>query len=188
VDLDYFSPDGSSIDPSSIVFTGKMSYHANVAAALDLIERIMPLVWRQRPDARLTVVGQNPPPSLRRAAGDRVTVTGTVGDLRPYLRRAAVAACPMRYGTGIQNKILEAMACGTPVVASTLACTALTAGPGDELLVAESHEALASAIVRLLEDQALRGRIGSRGRAYVTANHDGEVLIKRLEGLYAGLV
>jgi glycosyltransferase involved in cell wall biosynthesis len=94
----------------------------------------------------------------------------------------------MRYGTGIQNKVLEAMACSTPVVASMQVCTAIDAVHGEDLLVAETYERIADGVVRLLDDQRLRERVGSRGRAYVEAKHDGRVLVERLEAVYAGLV
>ncbi|MDY7040503.1 MAG: glycosyltransferase [Chloroflexota bacterium] len=116
VDLDYFSPLDVPRDPESLVFSGKMSYHANVAAALYLAREVMPLVWARRTMATLTLVGQNPPSVIRALTSDtRIVVTGYVPDMRPYLARAAVSVSPIRYGVGVQNKVLEAMAMSTPV-------------------------------------------------------------------------
>ena len=126
VDLNYFAPQNLPRQGETIVFSGKMSYHANVASVLYLVHEIMPIVWRERPSVGLWVVGQSPTRAVQALARDeRVKVTGFVPDLRPYLAQAAVAVSPIRYGVGIQNKVLEAMAMGTPVVTSPRACQAL---------------------------------------------------------------
>ncbi len=189
VDLDYFAPLDVSRDPATLVFSGKMSYHANVAAALDLATQVMPHVWRQLPDARLTIVGKDPTAELLALASDpRITVTGTVPDLRPYLARATVAVSPMRYGVGIQNKVLEAMAMATPVVSTPQAITALQAQPGRDLLVADTPQALAEAVVALLTDGTLRHRVGQAGRRYVETHHNWSVAAEKLEALYREVI
>ncbi|MGH2537026.1 MAG: glycosyltransferase, partial [Candidatus Promineifilaceae bacterium] len=154
VDLDYFRPEPDETRaPATLVVSGKMSYHANVSMVLYLAEQVMPLVWRQRPDVRLQVVGKDPPARLRAlAANPAVEVTGTVPDVRPYLRRATLALAPLRYGAGIQNKALEAMACGTPVLASPEALGGLSAAPGRELATAADGPSMAAEILALLGD------------------------------------
>ena len=150
-------------------------------------QEIMPLVWAKRPGARVFIVGANPPRSIRRLAQifpGRVEVTGAVPDIRPYLRRAAVAAAPVRYGAGIQNKVLEAMACGVPVVATSQACSALEAVSDRDLLVAATAGDFAAGVVRVLEDGALAGRLGAAGRRYVEAHHDWGVVTGQLEHIY----
>jgi lipopolysaccharide/colanic/teichoic acid biosynthesis glycosyltransferase len=135
------------------VFSGKMSYHANITAALQLLQGIMPRVWNVQPDARLLIVGKSPSRAILDLAhrhGGRVTVTGFVPDIRPYLCRATIAVAPISYGAGIQNKVLEAMACGTPVVASPRGASGLDARAGVELLVAEGARSQARDILRLL--------------------------------------
>lgn len=185
VDLTYFSPMGLQRDPVTIIFTGKMSYHANVAAALDLATKIMPLVWRQFPEARLTVAGKDPSPELLELAADpRITVTGTVPDLRPYLAQATVAVTPIRYGVGIQNKVLEALAMATPVVSTPQATSALQVQPGRDLLVGDTPQAIARAIITLLGDQDLRQQVGQAGRRYVETHHDWQIAAERLEQVY----
>lgn len=186
VDLDYFRPSDAAGDGAEIVFAGRMSYHANVAAAVHLVEEIMPLVWRERPQARVALVGAEPNARVRRLGrGDpRVAVTGRVADIRPFLARARVAACPLPYAAGIQNKVLEAMACGTPVVASSPACAALAARDGETLLRADGAAATAAAILRLLGDEALRRGLAAGGRAYVAAAHDWNSVVGSLEELY----
>ncbi|MCS6964654.1 MAG: glycosyltransferase [Thermoflexus sp.] len=186
VDLEFFQPWAVPRDPATLIFTGKMSYHANVAAALDLIGEIMPRIWARRPEVRLWIVGRNPPSRLRRAARDpRVEILGTVPDLRPYLARATLAVCPLRYAVGIQNKVLEAMAMGTPVVATPPVLGGLRAIPGQDLVVAEGPEAFAEAVLRLLDAPAQRSAMGAAGRAYVEQHHRWEALVERLEEVYA---
>src|SRR5581483_774337 len=119
----------------TVLFTGKMSYHANEATALHLARQIMPLVWERCPNAKLVIAGKDPSPAIRHLSRDpRVIVTGFVEDLRPFFWSATVVAAPLVYGTGIQNKVLEAMACGVPVVASPAACEGIGATAGQTLV------------------------------------------------------
>lgn len=187
VDTDYFSPSSEVAEPRSVVFTGKMSYHANVTAALHLAGDIMPHVWRQLPNTQLVIAGQAPPREIRALAErqpSRIAVTDFVADMRPYLRSAAVAVAPIAYGAGIQNKVLEAMACGVPVVASSQASAALQARPERELLIANTPSDFAEAVIRLLEDRSLRTQVGAAGRAYVEAHHQWDTVTARLEAIY----
>jgi glycosyltransferase involved in cell wall biosynthesis len=145
----------------------------------------MPLVWKQQPEVRVWIAGKDPTPAVQKLGeAARVTVTGTVPDLRPYLQRAAVAVVPILYGVGIQNKVLEAMACGTAVVASPQAVSAIQAAPGEDLLVAEAPAAFAAAVLRLLTDDDLRRAVAGRGRAYVETHHHWDRIVERLEGVY----
>jgi polysaccharide biosynthesis protein PslH len=187
VRLEYFTPIDVPRQPQTIVFTGKMSYHANIAAALYLLNQVMPAVWERFPNARLQIVGQNPPHQVSSFATrfpDRVQVTGTVNDLRPYLAQATLAVAPILYGAGIQNKVLEALAMETPLVATSKAIAALDVQNERELLVGDSPEAFAQAIIRLLRNPGLRERLGQSGRAYVQAHHDWHDIAAQLEMIY----
>jgi glycosyltransferase involved in cell wall biosynthesis len=190
VDLAYFRPQEARPEGAAIVLTGKMSYHANVTAAVHLVKEIMPQVWAQRPDAEVWIVGKDPAHAVQKLASRpgatqrRVVVTGTVPDLRPYLHKAAVAVAPIPYGAGIQNKVLEAMACGAPVVASSQAASALEAEPGRDLLVAGDSRTFAEAICGLLADPGHRHALGARGRAYVEQHHTWDQAVLRLEQVY----
>lgn len=185
VDLDYFQPLATEREASTIIFTGKMSYHANIAAALDLATKVMPLVWQQSPTARLVIAGKDPAPELQALASDsRIDVTGTVPDLRPYLAQATVAVTPIRYGVGIQNKVLEAMAMATPVVSSPQAVSALQLQDGQDVLVAEKPPAMAEAIRRLINEPDLRQQVGQAGRRYVEQHHDWHLAAQRLTEIY----
>jgi sugar transferase (PEP-CTERM/EpsH1 system associated) len=187
VDLEYFQPreDAGQRDGRTVVFTGKMSYHANVAAVLYFARDVLPHIWAQDPEVRFQIVGKNPPETVQQLATDgRIQVTGTVDDLRPYLSQAMVAVCPALYAVGIQNKVLEAMAMGTPVVSTPAGCAALAADESREVLIAEGEEALAAAVLQVLSDPALAGRLSAAGRRYVEAHHSWEAAARRLVGIY----
>jgi glycosyltransferase involved in cell wall biosynthesis len=189
VDLDYFNPLNVARDPATLIFTGKMSYHANIAAALDLATQVMPLVWQQIPEARLIIAGKDPSADLRAAAADpRITVTGTVPDLRPYLAQATISVSPIRYGVGIQNKVLEAMAMATPVITTPQALTSLQAQADQELMVAATPRAVAETAVKLLTNKALCQRVGQAGRGYVERYHDWNVTAQNLAGVYREVI
>jgi glycosyltransferase involved in cell wall biosynthesis len=185
VDLDYFSPMEIERDPATIIFTGKMSYHANVAAALDLAHQVMPVIWQQLPEAKLVIAGKDPTPELLNLASDsRISVTGTVPDLRPYLAQATVAVLPMRYGVGIQNKVLEAMAMGTPVITTSQTLAALQTTVEQDILSGDTPQAIAQAAIKLLTNADLCQKIGQGGRRYVETHHDWQVVAERLEAVY----
>ncbi|MGE3840914.1 MAG: glycosyltransferase family 4 protein [Vicinamibacterales bacterium] len=199
VDLTYFSTADEPRRRTSLVMTGKMSYHANVTAATAFVRDVMPRVWRDVPETQLWIVGKDPAPEIVRlgervspdqvpgacASPSRVLVTGTVPDLRPFLRQATVAVAPIQYGVGIQNKVLEALACGTPVVATSEAVSALDVRSGEELCVANDPPALASAIVSLLKAPGECQRMGEAGRRFVERCHDWARLATRLATIYA---
>ena len=200
VDLDYFSPGPEPREPLTLVITGKMSYHANATAVARFVEDVMPAIWAELPDTRLWVVGKDPTRELLKlgmpfdaaspnggpsgARDPRVLLTGAVPDLRPFLRRATLAIAPIQYGVGIQNKVLEALACETPVVASHQAVAALEARSGMELAVASGPRELAGAVVALLKDPARRARLGQAGRAFVERRHDWGAIGSRLTTIY----
>jgi glycosyltransferase involved in cell wall biosynthesis len=185
VDLDYFHPAGARSQAETVLFTGKMSYHANEAAALRLGRAIMPRVWRDYPNARLVIAGKDPSPAVQALRQDRrLTVTGFVSDLRPYFWSATVVVAPLVYGTGIQNKVLEAMACGIPVVASPNACDGIGATAGRDLLIGSDEAALAAHVVTLLRNESVRTRVALAGRQYVTKHHHWDEMATRLVGVY----
>lgn len=186
VDLEYFTPDLQvARAPATLVVSGKMSYHANVTMVLTLVEKIMPLIWQSLPEVRLQIVGKDPPPQLQALMQDsRIVVTGTVTDLRPYLRQATLAVAPVPYGAGIQNKVLEAMACATPVVTSPQAISALSTTPGVHILVANQPRDFADNVVNLLQNADFRSQIGQAGLEYVQRCHNWESIVAQLVGIY----
>jgi len=187
VDLAYFVPQAERREAQTLVYVGRMSYHANVAAVCWFCEAVLPRVWAERPEVQFLIVGRDPGPAVRALGRDpRITVTGAVPDVRPYLARATALVAPMVYGAGIQNKVLEGMAMGTPVVCTPPAAAALAAESGRDLLVSSGSAAFAAAVIRLLGDRALQIELGRAGRRYVAAHHDWAGIVYRLEEIYRG--
>lgn len=191
VDLERFPLSAQGRAPATLVFSGKMSYHANITAALHLVQEIMPLVWQSQPAVRVQIVGKDPPAAIRALAtadsgdGRRVVeVTGTVPAIEPYLQQATVAVAPLLYGAGIQNKVLEAMACGAPVITSSQAAAGMQAQVGEELLVADGAAAFAATILQLLAAPAQRQALGQAGRHYVERVHAWPTIVAQLETIY----
>jgi sugar transferase (PEP-CTERM/EpsH1 system associated) len=186
VDLQYFRPLGGPREPATLILTGKMSYHANVTAALHFVRHIWPRVRATQPQVRLSIVGSNPPREVRALADDpAINVTGYVPDLRQYLGRAAVAVCPVTVKVGIQNKLLEAMAMGVPVVSTWPGIQGLAAVPGRDLLVADSPAEFADNVCQLLADRSLADELAQAGRRYVQSHHRWLDVSRSLEVLYA---
>ena len=186
VDVAYFVPNQDiAREPATLVMSGKMSYHANVTMLFHFVRDILPLIWVHRPDVKLCVVGKDPPREvLALAQNPSISITGTVNDIRPYLQRATMAVAPLTYGAGIQNKVLEAMACATPVVSTPQAVSALEVLPGRDVLVARESEAFAETVLHLLEDPHQQRRLGQAGRRYVETYHPWGVIAAQLEDVY----
>lgn len=190
VDLEYFRRETDQPrDAETIVFTGKMSYHANISMVDYLIKEIMPNVWAKRPTTRVIIVGKDPPQKVRNLTKNPlIQVTGTVDDIRPYLWKATLAVVPLVYGAGIQNKILEAMAGETPIVTTSAAFSNLHGTPGVDALIADTPEDFSEAILRLIENQDLRYTVGQAGYKYVNAYHDWIKITSMLIALYKDVV
>lgn len=186
VDTDYFctKPDWQR-DAETLLFSGKMSYHANISMVKYLVAEIMPRIWKARPATRLYIVGKDPSPYIKELQKNpRIIVTGTLEDIRPFMWSATLSVVPLLYGAGIQNKILEAMATGTPVVTTRGALSALEAQPGEHLLVSDGPDGFSQAVLQLMEDPGLQKRIGQAGQAYVKARHQWTSIGLRLAGIY----
>ena len=169
-------------DQPRLVFTGVMDYWPNVDAMIYFVDEIYPLVRAQVPAADLVIVGQTPGPQIRRLARRRgITVTGWVPDVHPYLHSSAVFVAPLRIARGIQNKILEAMAAGVPVVSTAAGLGGIEAVPGRDVLVGDTADSFATHTVRLLRDRGLRDRLGQAGRRFVSNHHQWDVHLARLE-------
>jgi len=185
VDLDAFPFVEGPREPDAVVFTGNLGYFVNADAVVFLARRVWPRIRAARPGASLYIVGDRPAARVRRLAGlPGVRVTGPVESMHPHLARARVAMAPTRTGSGMQTKVLEAMATGTPVVATSLAATGLEARNGEHLLLAESAEDLAAAVVRLLGDEALCRRLAANARRLVETRYTWERSVEGLERLY----
>jgi glycosyltransferase involved in cell wall biosynthesis len=150
----------------------------------DFCANVLPLLRERRPGVKLIIVGADPSPAVRRLADvPGVTVTGSVPDVRPFVRRTALMVAPLNIARGTQNKILEAMAMGVPVVASRLAAGGVDAVPGEHLLVADTSAEYADAIVTLFERPEARARLATAGRARIRSHHDWSRSMRRLDGI-----
>jgi sugar transferase (PEP-CTERM/EpsH1 system associated) len=174
VDLEYFAP-LSAPEEQACVFVGALDYKPNVEGIGWFCREVWPTIQQPRPGAKLYVVGRKPTPAVRRLAGlPGVEVVGGVPDVRPHVARSAVAVVPLRIARGVQNKLLEALAMGKAVVASPQALAGVPAEPGTHLLAAATAAEWPDAVGRLLDDEALRRRLGGAGRRFVEERHDWE--------------
>ena len=170
VDTDYFRPHGTEQrEPHNLVFTGSMDWLPNEDAIRYFTEQIMPRVKASVPEATLTVVGRNPYPSLLELSrrDSSIIVTGRVEDVRPYMERASAYVVPLRIGGGTRLKIYEAMAMEKPIVSTTIGAEGLPVRDGHELLLADSPEAFAAEVVRVLKDESFARELGGRAAAVV---------------------
>lgn len=189
VDLEYFRPQRQARREAELVFTGVMDYEPNVDGVEWFAREILPLIRRRVPAARFTIVGSKPVERVQRlAAIEGVTVTGRVEDVRAYVHAAAVSVAPLRIARGIQNKVLEAMACGVPVVGTTSATQGVECVAGRDLLVRDAAADFADEVVRLLQDPAEAEALGARGRALVEERYAWERVLQPLEALVTKLV
>ena len=184
VDTNYFSTKQSTPSKKhTIVFTGNMSYAPNVDAARWLVKEIMPLVWKQCPyGVNVLIAGADPKPAVKALAGPKVTVSGRLDDIREAYASAKIFVAPMRIGSGMQNKLLEAMSMGLPCVTTTLAATPLGATNWEHLLVGDNAEELADLIVKLGIEE-LHDTIAEGGNRFVKENYSWPAAVQPLENI-----
>jgi len=157
-------------EPDTILFAGNLRTASNQDMAVHLARVILPLVRSARPDARLDIAGIEAPSSVTAlGALPGVRVVGPVDDMHATVARAWVSACPLRFGSGVQNKVLESMAAGTPVVGSARVAESL--GPGSGLVTGSDERQQANALIEVLSDRARRDALGAQGIAFVRAHH-----------------
>jgi glycosyltransferase involved in cell wall biosynthesis len=182
VDMEFFSPDSTRVEPDKLVFTGVMGYAPNEDAAIHFADDILPLVRRKRPDATFWIVGSEPSERLM-AYGKRpgIHVTGKVDDVRSYVRSSALFVCPLRIGSGVKNKILAAMAMEKATVATPLSIDGLDVADDREVQLAGDPQTFADKVVRLLADEQEVRRLGANGLACVRRNYSWGAMGKALD-------
>lgn len=186
VDLEHFRFQQFDPQKNLVVLCANLHYFPNLDAALYFSRSIWPLLLGRRPELRFEIVGNRPPQSVRGLDGKHnIRVVGSVPDVRPHIGRAWVVVCPIRVRAGIQNKVLEPMALGVPVVATRICCPGLAVEPGKHLLVADTPGEFVSAVQSLLDSPALRANLVQAGRDYVEQHHDWNVSVARLSQVYA---
>ena len=186
VDADYFAPAAARPSPFAadelpVVFTGAMDYWPNVDAVCWFAGEVLPELRRARPALRFYIVGRSPSAKVQALAGPAVSVTGTVPDVRPYLQHAALVVAPLRLARGIQNKVLEAMAMGRPVLASATCAQSIDARLGIDLLAAIEPEDYVREIEAVLSDAVLAQALGRAGRQCVLERYSWATHMGRIE-------
>jgi len=189
VDSEYFRPNNKPYEPDTICFIGRMDYYPNQECMFDFCKNTLPLVKAKRPNVKLTIIGANPSRAIQKLenlAG--VTVTGYVPDVRPYVQRCAVNVAPLNIARGIQNKILESLAIGTPTVASVQAAGAVDAIPGEHFVTGSSAPEYAQALIHLFSDSQERRRYSEAGRKRMLSHHSWEGSMKKLDQIIANCI
>ena len=187
VDSDYFAPQGADYDPNLICFVGRMDYFPNQQCMFAFCREVLPRLQASLPELKLQIVGAQPSTAIRALARlPGVTVTGSVPDVRPFVRRSALSVVPLLIARGTQNKILESMALGVPVIASTQAAGGVDAIADEHLLVADTPAEVCRRVLEVVSDPRLRGRLAEAGRARMLSNHSWPQSMRRLEKLLEG--
>jgi glycosyltransferase involved in cell wall biosynthesis len=193
VDELYFNPDLDEVlseqqEEPEIVFEGAMCFSPNIDAVRYFVDEILPLIRNELPGVRFTIVGRDPTKEVMALAGNGVEITGSVPDIRPYLDRAEVFVCPMRSGTGIKNKILQAWAMRKAIVSTPEGVGGLKIIEGGNILVRNTPQSFAMAVVELLLDKNKAGRLGKSGRDTVLAHYTWKAKAEELENLMTSIV
>ena len=184
VDAQFFSPTDGTYDAETISFIGRMDYYPNQECMQRFCDQVWPLLRQQRPQMKLLIVGADPSPAML-ALGQRpgVTVTGSVPEVQPYIRGSALMVAPLAIARGTQNKILEAMAMGVPVVTSSVAAGGVDAEPENHLLVADTPQQIAAAVLRITQNPAQRQHFANSGRERMLSHHAWPRSMQRLDGI-----
>jgi glycosyltransferase involved in cell wall biosynthesis len=171
----------------NILTLGTLHYPPNADGIRWFVQEVFENVRRQDPQATLTIVGKNPPQDFLALAAERpdaVKVTGYVPDLRPYMEQAALLVVPVRVGSGMRVRILEALAYGMPTVTTTIGLEGIEARNGEEVLVADDPQAFSDAVLRLLQDEDLRTKLSRCGRRLAEERYDWQVALRKMDSVY----
>ena len=182
VDTEFFSPSRDEYQPKSICFIGKMNYYPNEKCMLEFCENVFPLLRKNYPDMVLTIIGSNPTEKILALNNiEGVDVTGRVDDVRPYVQQSALSVVPLEIARGTQNKILESMSMGVPVVCSAVAARGIDAIPEEHVFVAESAEEYVRQIGRIIDDKSERKRLSEAGRHRMLSHHSWSIAMERMD-------
>lgn len=181
VDTGYFHPYEEDPEPYTMTFTGTMDYVPNRDAMLYFLDKIFPLIKREVPEAKIRIVGSNPPEVLRRRASNDVIVAGYVADVRPYVARSSVCIVPLRMGSGTRLKILEGLAMKKAIVTTSIGCEGIDVKNGKHLAIADDPVVFAQKTVELLQNKNDADLLGEQGYRLVTSRYDWAVVAEQME-------
>jgi sugar transferase (PEP-CTERM/EpsH1 system associated) len=186
VDLQTFKAGGHDYSPNkTILFTGNMDYAPNIDAVVYFSQTILPLIRQKLPGAHFVIAGQRPVKKVSELACEYITVTGFVKDLAEMYNSASIVVAPLRFGAGTQNKVLEAMAMGIPVVCSNIGFGGLGIQSGEGAIMQTEPEAFAKSVMDILSSAELRKHVGQAGMQVVKTRFDWDIIAKQLEGYFA---
>jgi glycosyltransferase involved in cell wall biosynthesis len=188
VDLKFFNYTGVTSKSCDVLFVGNMNYAPNVDAAVFLVNKVMPYVWKVFPDIKVRLAGAQPHRKVSALASNRVAVTGWVNDIREEYKSARVFIAPMISGTGLQNKLLEAMAMKVPCISTSISGDPFGANAVDALLIGDSAEALSEHIISLLSDDHKAYITGEAGYNFVSRYYNFAELGLKLENVISSAV
>jgi polysaccharide biosynthesis protein PslH len=174
-------------EEENLMFYGAMWRPVNADAVIFFVKRIFPYIIRERPDVKFLIVGSRPPKSVLKLQSDRVIVTGYVEDITPYYNKAAIVVAPLRAGSGIKGKILQALACGKPVVTTSVGAEGIDAKESDGLFIADNVYDFAQCILNLLKNKKYL-EYYDRAKYYFQSHYNWVDGIKSLEDLYIQLL
>jgi len=185
VDLEKFYPLTIEKEENSLVFTGAMDYFANIDAMLHFCSDILPLIRKKIPKIKLYIVGSNPSKEILHLGkcNDNIVVTGFVDKVQPYMARSMVFVAPMTIARGVQNKIIEAMAMGLPVVCSSLGHEGIEAKKGEEILVEDINEQFANQVIKLLSIKSDRAKLSASGHQAIERHYSWDSNLKPIDTL-----
>ena len=182
VDLETFAPRGHDYrHDKTLLFTGNMDYAPNVDAVVYFTEAILPLIRAKRPHVKFIIAGQRPVKKVLALACDYVIITGFVKDLAATYNSASVLVAPLRFGAGTQNKVLEAMAMGVPVVCSHIGFGGLGIKSGEGAIMQTEPEAFADSVIEILSSEEMRRSVGTAGEQVVKSRFDWDIIAEMLE-------
>ncbi|MFZ1082827.1 MAG: polysaccharide deacetylase family protein [Candidatus Kryptoniota bacterium] len=187
VDTRYFVPADKKLEPHSMVFIGTMDYVPNRDAMMYFLDEILPLVKKVIPDAKIYIVGKNPPDNLTRRSSNDVIVTGYVDDVRPYAWNASVYVVPLRMGSGTRLKILEGLAMKKAIVTTSIGCEGIDVKNGEHVVIADDPVLFAEKVIDLLLDEQKARTLGSNGHEMVTAKYNWDVIASSMNEAIASL-
>ncbi len=170
--------------PNRVIgFLGDMSYQPNISAVLRLAQRIFPRILASLADARLLIIGRDPAPAIKQLRSRTITVTGTVDNIWPYIAQANVFVYPMIEGTGLQNKILEGMYAGVPIVTTSIAANGIGGRNGEQLLVADTDDKIVEQVLKVLGDPQYAARLAEQARSFVIREFSWPAILPRYEAI-----
>lgn len=187
VDLSYFSPLDGEPEKHTLVFVGMMTYVPNYDGILYFLDEIFPRILSVLPDAKIYIVGKNPPPVISKRANENIIITGFVDDVRPIIQKASVYVVPLRMGGGTRLKIVEALSMKKPIVTTSIGCEGIDVVNRESVLIADDAQQFADSVIELCRDRELANQLTQNGYELVYQKYGWESVGYKLDAAYSKL-